>query len=145
MATDFDGFEEGRQKRTTEDSRSAYSDGAVERFLNPKNLGRLAEADAYGVVHGWCGDTMEIYLRLTGERIKEAGFMTDGCGLTVACGSMLTTMIEGLSVEEAQKITPQQLIEAVNGLPEENAHCAKLAVDTLLVALKNRTSDRPAP
>ncbi len=69
--------------------------------------------------------------------------MTDGCGLTVACGSMLTTMIEGLSVEEAQEITPQQLIEALDGLPAENTHCAKLAVDTLLKAIMSWSDEHP--
>ena len=138
MATDFDRVEEDCQKQTPEESsQSVYSDTVVERFYNPENLGRLADPDAYGIVHGWCGDTMEIYLRMTGDGIKESRFMTDGCLLTEACGSMLTTMIEGLSAEEAQEITPQQLIEALNGLPEENAHCAKLAIDTLQKAIRN--------
>lgn len=143
MVTDFARSEEGRQKQTAGESQGVYSNTVVDRFHNPKSLGKLVEPDAHGIVHGWCGDTMEIFLRLAGDGIKEARFMTDGCGPTVACGSMLTTMIEGLSVEEAQKITPQQLIEALNGLPEENAHCAKLAVDTLLAALRNRSNERP--
>lgn len=143
MATDFDRVEKGRQKQTTEEPQGVNSDTVVERFYNPKNLGRLADPDAYGIVHGWCGDTMEIYLRLTEDAIKESSFMTDGCGPTVACGSMLTTMIEGLSMEEAQKITPQQLIEALNGLPEESAHCAKLAIDTLQKAIMSWSDEHP--
>ncbi|MFC2079619.1 iron-sulfur cluster assembly scaffold protein [Candidatus Bipolaricaulota bacterium] len=134
MTTEFDRSEEGRQKRTTEESQGAYSDTVVDRLRDPKNLGRLAKPDAYGIVHGWCGDTMEIYLRLTGGRVEEARFMTDGCGPTVACGSMLSSMVEGLSAEEATRIKPTDLIEALGGLPEENSHCAKLAVDTLLNA-----------
>ena len=135
MTTEFDRSEEGRQKRTTEESQGVYSDTVVDGFHNPKNLGRLAKPDAYGIVHGWCGDTMEIYLRLTDGRVEEATFMTDGCGPTVACGSMLSSMVAGLSAEEVKKIKPTDLIEALGGLPEENTHCAKLAVDTLLKAI----------
>ena len=143
MATDFDRFEEGRRKQSTEESQGVYSDTMVERFYNPENLGRLADPDAYGIVHGWCGDTMEFYLRMTGDGIKESRFMTDGCLLTEVCGSMLTTMIEGLSAEEAQKITPQRLIEALYGLPEEDAHCAKLAIDTLQKAIMSWSDEHP--
>ncbi len=115
----------------------------VGSFRNPKNLSRLAEPDAYGIVHGWCGDTMEIYLRLGRGKIVEARFMTDGCGPTLACGSMLTTMVKGLSAEEAQRITPEHLIEALNGLPEENVHCAKLATDTLQKAIMSWSEEHP--
>ncbi|MFC2083080.1 iron-sulfur cluster assembly scaffold protein [Candidatus Bipolaricaulota bacterium] len=135
MTTEFDRSEEGRQKRTIEESQGVYSDTLVDRLRNPKNMGRLAKPDAYGIACGWCGDTMEIYLRLTGGRVEEARFMTDGCGPTVACGSMLSSMVEGLSAEEAKRIKPTDLIEALGGLPQENTHCAKLAVDTLLKAI----------
>ncbi len=135
MAADFDRLVKDRQKQMIEESRSVYSHSVADRFNYPKNLGRLADPDAYGIVHGWCGDTMEIYLQLSGERIKEARFMTDGCGPTIACGSMLTTMLEGLSTKDAQRITSKHLIKALGGLPEENAHCAKLAIDTLLKAI----------
>lgn len=78
---------------------------------------------------------MEITLRLTDGRVEEARFMTDGCGPTVACGSMLSSMVEGLSAEEATRVKVTDLIDALGGLPEENTHCAKLAVDTLLKAI----------
>ena len=137
MATDFDRLAEELQQRVLEDARAVYSDKVVEEFCNPKNLGRMPEPDAHGLVHGWCGDTMEVYLRLNGERIKEATFMTDGCGPTVACGSMLTTMVTGKSLEEASEVRPEDLLEALDGLPEENAHCAELAAMTLQNAIFN--------
>jgi nitrogen fixation NifU-like protein len=139
MATDFDRLVDDLQQQIIEDARGVYSDKVVEAFYNPKNLGRLPEPDACGVVRGWCGDTMEIYLRLDGERIAEAAFMTDGCGPTVACGSTLTTMVQGLSLQEAGGITPEGLLEALDGLPEERVHCAELAVSTLREAI------RPSP
>jgi nitrogen fixation NifU-like protein len=137
MATDFDRLAEELQQQVLKDARTVYSDKVAEEFYNPKNLGRMPEPDARGLVHGWCGDTMEIYLRLDGERVEEASFMTDGCGPTVACGSMLTNMVTGVSLEQASQMRPQDLLDALNGLPEENAHCAELAVNTLQNAIFN--------
>ncbi len=135
MTTDFDRFVDDLQQQIIEQARAVYSDKVIEAFYNPQNVGRMAEPDACGIVHGWCGDTMEIYLRLNGERIEQATFMTDGCGPTVACGSTLTTMVQGLSLQEAGRITPEDLLEALGGLPEESAHCAELAVNTLREAI----------
>jgi len=140
MTTDFDRFVDDLQQQIIEQARAVYSDKVIEAFYNPKNMGPMPEPDAYGVVHGWCGDTMEIYLRLNGERIEHACFITDGCGPTVACGSTLTTMMCGMSLEEASTITPEDLITALDGLPEESAHCAELAVSTLREAIASRLS-----
>ena len=106
MPADFDRFVEELQQQMIEDARVTYSGKVIEEFYNPKNLGRISEPDAQGIVRGWCGDTMEIYLRLNGERIEEASFMTDGCGPTVACGSMLTKMVQGMSPKEAEGDQP---------------------------------------
>jgi nitrogen fixation NifU-like protein len=95
----------------------------------------MSEPDARGIVLGWCGDTMEIYLRLDGKKIQEVTFMTDGCGPTVACGSKLTTMVQGRSLADADEILPEDLLEALDGLPEEHVHCADLAVNALRKAL----------
>ncbi len=135
--TDFDRLVAELQKQIIEQERALYSAKVIEEAHNPTNLGRMARPDAYGIVHGWCGDTMEVYLRLNGARIEEATFMTDGCGPSVACGSMLTTMVRGMSLEEAGEITPENLITALDGLPEESVHCAELAVSTLREAIAN--------
>jgi nitrogen fixation NifU-like protein len=138
MATDFDRFAEELQREILEQARAVYSEKVVEEFYNPKNLGRMSEPDACGRVRGWCGDTVEIYLRLKGEKIERASFMTDGCGPTVACGSVLTALVQGMSLKEAAKIKPEGLIAALGGLPEESVHCAELAVNTLQEAIANR-------
>jgi len=138
MTTDFDRFVEELQQQVLKDARAVYSDKVIEEFYNPKNLGRMPEPNACGIVRGWCGDTMEIYLRLNGERIKKATFMTDGCGPSVACGSMLTTMIQGMSLDKASEVRPEDLLETLDGLPEESVHCAELAVNTLREAIVNR-------
>jgi len=135
--TDFDRLVAELQRQIIEQARALYSAKVIEEFYNPTNLGRMSLPDARGIVHGWCGDTMEVCLRLNGARIEEATFMTDGCGPTVACGSVLTTMARGMSLEEAGEITPENLIAALDGLPEESVHCAELAVSTLREAITN--------
>jgi len=137
-AAGFDHMVADLQRQVIEQERALYSDKVIEEAHNPRNLGRMLEPDACGIVRGWCGDTMEIYLRLNRERIKEITFMTDGCGPSVACGSMLTRLVQGMSLEEAGKITPEGLLEALDGLPEESVHCAELAVNTLREAIANR-------
>ena len=126
------------QKQITEQERAIYSDKVIQEAHHPSNLGRMPAPDASAVVRGWCGDTMEIYLRLEGKKIQEATFMTDGCGPSVACGSTLTQMVQGLSLEQASQIRPEDLLETLDGLPEDNVHCAELTVNTLQEAVANR-------
>jgi nitrogen fixation NifU-like protein len=139
--TDFDRLVAELQQQIVEQERALYSAKVIEEAHHPKNLGRMAEPDTCGIVHGWCGDTMEVYLRLNGARIIEATFMTDGCGPSVACGSMLTTMVQGLSLEEAGGIKAEDLVAALDGLPEESLHCAELAVNTLHEAIAKRSTE----
>jgi nitrogen fixation NifU-like protein len=135
---ELDHLAEELQRRVDDQERALYSKQVIEHARHPENLGRMDGADCFAVVEGWCGDTMEIYLRLgRGDAIREAAFMTDGCGPSVACGSMLTRMVKGLPPEKALLISPQELIAALHGLPEESAHCAELAVNTLRAALRN--------
>jgi len=133
----FDRMVEEIQSQIIEDERATYSQKVIEEYYDPKNLGRMSDPDALGIVHGWCGDTMEIYLRMNSNRIREATFMTDGCGPTVACGSKLTSVVCGMSLDEARQIKQDDLVAALDGLPEESLHCAELAVNTLREAINH--------
>ena len=135
--TDLDRLVTDLQKEIDEQDRALYSAKVIEETRHPRNFRRMANADVRGLVHGWCGDTMEVYLRLEEDRIIETTFATDGCGPTLACGSMLTSMVQGLSLEEASRIVPKDLLSALDGLPEESQHCAELAVRTLHNAIFN--------
>jgi nitrogen fixation NifU-like protein len=137
MSNDFDQFVEQLQQQIFDDAREIYSDKVIEEFRNPGNLGRMAEPDVQGLVHGWCGDTMELYLRIDGTIIEKATFVTDGCGATIACGNMLTKMVQGKSLDEAEKLRPKDVFDALDGLPDDHAHCAELAINTLQNALFN--------
>ncbi|MGD2142884.1 MAG: iron-sulfur cluster assembly scaffold protein [Anaerolineae bacterium] len=135
--TDFDRMIDDLQREIADREREIYSQTVIEEAYNPKNIGRMSDPDVHGIVHGWCGDTMEIYLKLNGERVERVTFVTDGCGATIACGSRLTQLVTGRTLEEAGELMPGDLIEALDGLPEESVHCAELAVSTLQNALFN--------
>ena len=114
---------------------TTYSAKVIAESSNPTHMVRMGGPDAWGVIHGCCGDTMEIYLRLDGERSAEATFMTDGRESAVACANVLCTMVRGLSRTEAGRITPEDVITTLDGLPPARVHCATLAVNTLKKAL----------
>lgn len=120
-----------------------YSAKLLAYAADPRNLGRMDSPDAHATVLGWCGDTMEIYLDLEQDRIHRATFMTDGCGPSLACGSMLTTLIQGMTLEQANQFSAADLRAALDGMPEESAHCADLAVNTLHQALADYHHSRP--
>jgi nitrogen fixation protein NifU and related proteins len=134
----WDRFVEELQQEILAREEALYSAKVREQARHPQHVGRLAAADAQAVVTGWCGDTMEIYLRLNGGTVQEAMFMTDGCAPSVACGSMLATMVQGRPLAEAEGITPEDLLAALDGLPDDSVHCAELAVNTLRQALAER-------
>jgi nitrogen fixation protein NifU and related proteins len=102
---------------------------------HPRNLGAMLDPDGHAFLFGACGDMIEIFFRLEGPRIKVATFMTDGCGPTVACGSMLTTMVQGKTLDQAAAIRAADLVAALDGLPQDHVHCASLAVNALRLAI----------
>lgn len=133
--TSFDQMVSDLQREIIRQERQIFSETVIAEAQNPQNVGRMPQADAQAIVRGWCGDTMELYLRLNGHTIREITFMTDGCGATIACGSKLTKMVQGLRWQDALKITPERLTAELGGLPEENEHCATLAVKALQQAI----------
>lgn len=140
---DWDRLVAELQQEIETKERALYSAKVLEQARNPTHLSRMEAPDAYGRVTGWCGDTMEIFLRLNSHTIQQATFMTDGCGSTIACGNMLSSMITGKTPEEAAQIDAETLTQALDGLPDDSAHCAVLAVSTLRQALAALT--RPEP
>ena len=132
----LDDYAESLQKEINDKEKQIFSEKVIFEYNNPSNLGRMQNADGEAKVTGPCGDTMEIYFQVDMDRIIKVNFMTNGCGPTVACGSMISKLINGKKPEDVEKITPEDLITALDGLPEENEHCAKLTVDTLDEAIR---------
>ena len=127
------------------DMRGNYSETVLDHALNPRNVGSIPEADGFGEGTGECEDTMVIWLRVADDRIAEATFWTDGCGTTIACGSMATELAKGKTVKEAFLIGPEEILRALGGLPEESVHCAALAARTLKNALQDYLEMKRSP
>ena len=133
--SDFERWVAALQQALLEREREIFSEKVLEEAHQPQNVGIMLDPDGHALLCGPCGDVMEMFLRVRDSRIEIAAFMTDGCGPTVACGSMLTRMVQGKRLEEAAAIEAADLIIALDGLPPEHVHCATLAVHTLRQAI----------
>ena len=133
------------QELITAEMRKIYSQTTIDHSMNPRNVGNMEDADGFAQLTGSCGDTMEIWLKVMDGIIVQATFYTDGCGTTIASGSMLTEMAKGKSITEAQKISQQNVLDALGGLPEESQHCALLAANTLKEALRDYLTMKREP
>lgn len=115
----------------------AYSDTFKDHLVNPRNAGTLEDADAeVEQSNPVCGDRLRLALRVRDGRIAAARFLAYGCPPTLACGSALAGMLEGLTLSEAAHITRAEITEAAGGLPSRRQHAAALAFETLQEALK---------
>jgi NifU-like protein involved in Fe-S cluster formation len=115
----------------------SYSDTFKEHLANPRNAGTLADADADAEqVNPVCGDRLRLALRVRARRIEAARFLAYGCPPTLACGSALAGMLEGMTLEEAARVTREEVAKAAGGLPPRRQYAAALAVETLREALR---------
>jgi len=115
--------------------RKVYTETAVDHAMNPRNVGSMPDADSHASVLGPCGDSMEIWLKVRGDTVLDATFWTDGCGSSIACGSMVTGLAKGKTLREALAISAEVILRNLGGLPEDSLHCAGLASSTLKKAL----------
>ncbi len=123
------------ENESTSTRTSEYSETAKAFWKHPLNLGPMLQPDGYARVVGECSDVMQIYLRIQNNRIVESRFDTDGCLATVSAGSMAVALSQGKSIDEAEAITAQDILDGLDGLPEDHEHCARLAATTLRMAL----------
>ncbi|TKJ23191.1 MAG: iron-sulfur cluster assembly scaffold protein [Promethearchaeota archaeon Loki_b32] len=134
----LDKWVEEIQKEIIDEEIKRYNKYIVELLLNPKNWGKPKD-DEISVLHayeGSCGDTMQFFLKINEGIIEKANFITDGCGATVAAGSQTTMMVEGHTLEFAERLRPIDVENALGGLPDDHKHCAELAMRTLHRAIE---------
>lgn len=118
--------------------KGPYSEKVMDHFQNPRNMGEMSDADGTGRVgNPTCGDLMEVYIKVNGDILEDVKFKTFGCGAAIATSSMVTEMAKGLTLEEALKITKQDVADELGGLPPIKMHCSNLASDALHAAIKN--------
>lgn len=135
MDKDFEKVRNELQKSINDEARKIYSEKVIQHCTNPENVGRMNDPDGSADVRGPCGDSVEIYLNIADRKISDIRFFTDGCTPTVACGSVVTKLAKGRSLKDALKISPADVIDELDGLPEANLHCAILATTSLYRAM----------
>jgi len=119
-------------------AQAGYSEKVMEHFMNPRNVGTIENPDGYGKVgNPVCGDLMEIFIRVKDDIISDMKFKTFGCGSAIATSSMVTELAKGMHVDEAMKITRDNVANELDGLPPKKMHCSNLAADALHEAIKD--------
>ena len=114
-----------------------YPKFLMEHFQNPKNVGELSDPDGVGTVgNASCGDIMQMFIKVNGNRITEATFKTFGCGAAIATSSILTERIKGATLDEALKISEETAKEILSQLPKEKIPCFTLSTDALKLAIE---------
>ena len=115
-----------------------YSDKVMDHFQNPRNVGKMDDADGIGeVCNAKCGDIMRMYIKVEDGVITDCKFNTFGCGSAIATSSMATELIKGKPVEEALELSNQAVVEALDGLPPQKIHCSVLAEEAVRAAVKD--------
>lgn len=109
-----------------------YSAQVLDHFEHPRNAGEVAHPDAsVQIENPACGDVLKLTMKVENGRVAEIRFLAKGCVAAMACGSLLTEMVKGKSVDAARRLQREDLIQAIGGLPEASGHAAHLAMDAL--------------
>lgn len=115
-----------------------YTKKVMDHFMNPRNVGSVENPDGVGRVgNPVCGDLMEVSIKVEDEIIKDVKFKTFGCGSAIATASMVTELARGKTLEDADKISRQDVADELDGLPPRKMHCSNLAADALHNAIED--------
>ena len=113
----------------------------MEHFMNPRNVGEIEDADGIGEVgNPVCGDMMTFYIKVDDGRLSDVKFKTFGCGAAIAVSSMVSEMAMGKTIDEALKITREDVADQLGGLPKQKMHCSNLGADALHKAIQDYQS-----
>ncbi len=137
MNDKLDDFLDQLQEQIFDETKEAFGEAGFQRWRNPLYLGRMENPHAHGKITGSCGDTMEIFLIFENDRVKEASYLTDGCGSSSVCGSFAAEAALGKRPDELTEVTGETILNKLGRFPKEDEHCAFLAAETLQEALKD--------
>ncbi len=128
-----------------ESAKGKFSKKVIERWFKPRNMRTIQCPEGHGKAVSSCGDSLEIFLEIANDEIVDAGFMANGCSTTIAVGSMAIELAIGKNIIDGLKIGANEIIEALDGLPEESRHCADLAASALKKALMDSLKIKNEP
>ncbi|MDR3565920.1 MAG: iron-sulfur cluster assembly scaffold protein [Negativicutes bacterium] len=115
-----------------------YSEKVMEHFMKPRNVWYMPNHDGMGAIGDpGCGDNFKMFIQVRNDIIAKISFLVFGCGAAIACGSMTTVLAQGKKISDALKITEQDVIVALDGLPEAKQHCSNLGVVALQAAIQD--------
>lgn len=118
--------------------REDYSDIVIEHFMCPRNVGSMSDANGEGTCGDpGCGDSLTIYIKVKENIIEDISFLVFGCTAAIATSSMTTELAKGKTIDQALKITEEDIVNALGGLPENKKHCSNLGVQTLKNAIED--------
>ena len=123
-----------------------YNKTVLDHFQNPRNLAEMKAPDAVGMgASQVCGDVMMLFLSIDGDHVKDATFKTMGCGAAIASGSVLTEILKGKTLGDAESISKESLVTALGGLPAIKMHCPELAMEALRAAFADFHRRKESP
>ncbi len=134
---EFDEFINSLQGKVFAEAFNAYGEKGFDRWRNPRFHGRLDNADGYGRITGVCGDTIEMFIRVDHGKLVDASYTTTGCGSSGICGSFAVELAIGKELEEVFELKGEDILDHIGTFPENETHCAFLAVNTLHEAINS--------
>lgn len=122
-----------------------YNETVLDHFQNPRNTGEIADASGVGSVgNPACGDMMKLYIKVVDGRLAEVKYKTFGCAAAIATSSIASEMVKGKTIEQAEQLTREEVVEALHGLPQEKVNCSTLAPDAIRAAIADYRRRNPS-
>lgn len=138
---DFDEIINRIQGEVFTEAKEALGEKGFDRWRNPRFCGVMEDADSRAKLKGSCGDSMEMYLKISGQTLEKVTYVTDGCGSSSVAGSFASELATGRSFDAVLALTGADVLRKIGTFPREEEHCAYLAVNTLQRAVKNYLSE----
>ena len=123
-----------------------YNETVLKHYNNPRNVGEISGADGIGIyMSDFCGDITKFWIKVEDTKIVDVKYKTQGCAAAVACGSVLSELVKNKTIDEVLEITKDDIMCALDGLPEHKIHCSVLADDALKQAIRDYLSKNGLP
>ena len=142
---ELDAFVDKLQQDIFDEAYQAYGQKGYERWLNPKFCHEMQDYDSHAALTGECGDTIEIFISMDGETVRDGSYTTTGCASSSICGSFAVELSLGKTAEEILDMSGTTILEKLGSFPKDEEHCAHLAISTMKEAINKYMGGRTSP